>query len=138
MEIADYTQLGLLIVAIVSIFVTQQRDAKQRKLQIFAEYTRRYQDIFMNMPDDIYNGTAKIDTRTKRFMRLYFDLCSEEYHLWQDGTVPDNVWQLWLEGMQIACNHQIYKNSWDAIKGEYSREFWQYFEKNVINYKRTL
>lgn len=105
MEISDYIQLGILVVAIASIVVTHIMDAKQRKLQMFAEYTRRYQDIFMNMPDDIYNGTAKIDTRTKRYMRLYFDLCSEEFHLWQNKEVPDEVWNLWVEGMQIACNH---------------------------------
>lgn len=69
---------------------------------MFAEYTRRYQDIFMNMPDDIYNGTAKIDTRTKRHMRLYFDLCSEEFHLWQNKEVPDEEWNLWVEGIQIV------------------------------------
>lgn len=134
MGIADIIQLGLLIAAIASICISQNRDTKQRKLQMFAEYTRRYQDIFMNMPDDIYDGTAKVDNRTQRYMRLYFDLCSEEYHLWKEKVVPDKVWNLWVEGMQIACKHQIYKNSWDAIKGEYSREFWLYFEKNVINY----
>lgn len=137
MIIADYIQLGILVAAIVSIYITQRRDAKQRKLQMFAEYTRRYQDIFLTMPDDIYSGEATIDARTKKYMRLYFDLCSEEYHLWQEKVVPDNVWNLWVEGMQIACNHQIYKKSWDAIKGEYNQDFWLYFERNVINHKKT-
>ena len=137
MEISDFIQLGILVVAIASIVVTHIMDAKQRKLQMFAEYTRRYQDIFMNMPDDIYNRTAKIDTRTKRYMRLYFDLCSEEFHLWQNKEVPDEVWNLWVEGMQIACNHKIYKNSWDVIKGEYNKDFWLYFERNVINHKTS-
>ena len=91
MEIADFIQLGLLIAAIVSICISQMRDARQRKLEMFAEYTRRYQDIFMNMPDDIYNGMAKVDNRTQRYMRLYFDLCSEEYHLWKEKVVPDKV-----------------------------------------------
>lgn len=138
MELNDIIQFGLLVVAVAAIICTQITANRQSKLQMFAEYTRRYQDIFMNMPDDIYNGTAKVDTRTKRYMRLYFDLCSEEYHLWREKVVPDKVWNLWLEGMQIACNHRIYKNSWDAIKGEYTREFWHYFERNVINHNKEL
>lgn len=138
MELNDIIQIGILAVAVVTIICAQRTANKQNRLQMFAEYTRRYQDIFLNIPDDIYNGTAKIDARTKKYMRLYFDLCSEEYHLWKAKVVPDNVWDLWLEGMQIACNHQIYKNSWDAIKGEYSREFWLYFERNVINYKKEI
>lgn len=136
MEISNLIQLGLLIAAIISICISQKMDIKQRKLEMFAEYTRRYQDIFMNMPDDIYNGEAKVNARTMRYMRLYFDLCSEEYHLWQDKIIPPKVWRLWVEGMQITCNHKIYKRSWDAIKGDYSREFWLYFEKNVINYNK--
>lgn len=137
MEIADFIQFGLLLAAIISIYISQKRDKKQRKLEMFAEYTRRYQDIFMNMPEDIYDGTANVDTKTKRYMRLYFDLCSEEYHLWQDKVVPEKVWNLWVEGMQIACNHQIYKCSWDALKEEYSQDFMRYFERNVINNKQS-
>lgn len=133
--IGDIIQLGMLLIAVITIICTQRIANKQNRLQMFAEYTRRYQEIFLNMPDDIYNGAATVDARTKKYMRLYFDLCSEEYHLWKDKAIPDNVWNLWVEGMQIACNHRIYKNSWDAIKGEYSREFWLYFERNVINYK---
>lgn len=135
-ELNEIIQFGLLMVAVAAIIITQISANKQNRIQMFAEYTRRYQDIFMNMPDDIYDGTAKVDNRTQRYMRLYFDLCSEEYHLWKEKVVPDKVWNLWVEGMQIACNQQIYKNSWDVIKGEYSKDFIQYFERNVINYNK--
>ena len=53
MEIDNYIQAGMLLVAIIAIVFSQWSDRKQRKLQMYAEYTRRYQDIFMNMPDDI-------------------------------------------------------------------------------------
>lgn len=136
--IGDIIQLGMLLIAVITIICTQKTANKQIRLQMFAEYTRRYQDIFINMPDDIYNGLAKVDARTKKYMRLYFDLCNEEFHLWKDGVVPNDTWKLWIEGMQIACNYQIYKNSWDAIKGEYDRDFWLYFERNVINYNKEF
>ena len=58
METSDIIQIGILLVAIIAIVFSQYSDRKQRKLQMYAEYTRRYQDIFMKMPDDIYNGTA--------------------------------------------------------------------------------
>ena len=35
MNIADFIQLGLLFVAVASIYVSQQKDTKQRKLQMF-------------------------------------------------------------------------------------------------------
>ncbi|MBQ8058511.1 MAG: hypothetical protein IJ199_01665 [Prevotella sp.] len=138
MNIADFIQLGLLIVAIVSIYISQQKDTKQRKLQMFAEYTRRYQDIFLQIPDDMFdNKTGKLNLRIKKYMRLYFDLCSEEYHLWQEGEIPDKVWNIWVEGMQIACNNKTSRNAWNLLKGEYNREFWRYFQNNVIDKKTT-
>ena len=56
MSIADFIQLGLLFVAVASIYVSQKKDTKQRKLQMFAEYTRRYQDIFLQIPDDMFDN----------------------------------------------------------------------------------
>lgn len=135
MTTGDWIQIGILAVAIISILYSQWNDRKQRKLQMYAEYTRRYQDIFMNMPDDIYNGTAEIDERTKKYMRFYFDLCSEEYHLWQEGFVKNKVWELWVEGMQIETDREIFHQAWDAIKKEYNPDFRNYFEENVIKCK---
>lgn len=56
MNIDNYIQMGILIVAVFAIVFSQWSDRKQRKLQMYAEYTRRYEDLFRNMPDDIYNG----------------------------------------------------------------------------------
>lgn len=123
MEISDFIQLGILVVAIASIVVTHIMDAKQRKLQMFAEYTRRYQDIFMNMPDDIYNRTAKIDTRTKRYMRLYFDLCSEDFHLWQNKEVPDEVWNIWLKVCKLLAITKYTKILGMPSKGNITKIF---------------
>ena len=131
----DWIQIGILAAAIISILYSQWNDRKQRKLQMYAEYTRRYQDIFLNMPDDIYNGTAEIDERTKKFMRFYFDLCNEEYHLWQEGFVKNKVWQLWVEGMQIETKREIFQKAWGAIKNDYNPDFRNYFEENVIKNK---
>lgn len=137
MTINELIQLGLLLAAVITIICTQLNVVRQNKLTMFAEYTRRYQDIFMNMPDDIYSGDVPMDERTKRYMRLYFDLCSEEYHLWRHNVIPNKVWELWKEGMQIATDSPIYKEAWNAIKHEYFTDFATYFECEVVNYKRN-
>ena len=135
-HIGEIIEFGMLLITAVTVICSQKAANKQNRLLMFAEYTRRYHDIFMNMPDEIFIGSAKVDARTKKYMRLYFDLCSEEFHLWQEKVIPKEVWELWVEGMQIACNHKIYKDSWDAIKGDYNREFWLFFEREVINNKK--
>ena len=64
MELANIIQLGILIVAVAAIICNQIIANKQNKLQMYAEYTKRYQDIFLKMLDDIIDGTAKVDAIT--------------------------------------------------------------------------
>ena len=64
MELANIIQLGILIVAVAAIICNQIIANRQNKLQMYAEYTKRYQDIFLKMLDDIIDGTAKVDAIT--------------------------------------------------------------------------
>ena len=112
-----------------------RRAEQQSNRMFFAEYTKRYQEIILAMPDDVFAGTAQVNNATLKYMRLYFDLCSEEYHLYLEGQVPEDVWENWVEGMRITTNLQLYRQCWDRLKCQYNTEFWKYFEKEVINKK---
>lgn len=126
-------QLGILILAVASILYSQYSDRKQRRLMMFAEYTRRYQDIIMQMPDNIYLGNAVLDGRTLKYMNLYYDLCSEEYHLWRTGIVPQYIWTLWKDGMRITTQNEVYRQAWATLKQNYYIEFTTFFDREVIN-----
>ena len=105
---------------------------KQSRNDFFAEYTRRYQDIILAMPDAVFEGTAKADGATLKYIQLYFDLCSEEYHLHENGLVPDDVWDNWKEGMEITTRVELYKKSWYIIKDNYNPDFRCFLERNVL------
>ena len=87
----------------------------------------------MNMPESLFNKTNILDDRGKMYMRLYFDLCSEEYHLWRKGLIPNKVWDMWVEGMQITTNRPIYKMAWKELSAEYNKDFERYFNDEVID-----
>ena len=84
------------------------------------------------MPDDVFAGTAQVNNTTLKYMRLYFDLCSEEYHLHENGLVPDDVWDNWKEGMEITTRVELYKKSWYIIKDNYNPDFRCFLERNVL------
>lgn len=105
---------------------------KQSRNDFFAEYTRRYQDIILHMPDEVFEGTAKVDGATLKYMQLYYDLCSEEFHLHENGLVPDDVWDNWKEGMEITTHIELYKKSWDRLKGNYTPDFYHFMERDVL------
>ena len=111
----------MFLVAVITIVYTQYKDRRQNKILMFSEYTRRYQEILINMPESIFNGTEHINAKAQMYMRLYFDLCSEEYHLWEKGMIPNQVWEMWKEGMQITTNRPVYKTAWEELSGEYNK-----------------
>ena len=84
------------------------------------------------MPDEVIEGTAKAEGATLKYMQLYFDLCGEEFHLYQNGLVPDDVWNIWKEGMEIITRVDLYKKSWDRLKSDYNDDFYHFMERDVL------
>lgn len=108
---------------------------------LFAEYTRRYQEIMIQMPDSILNGSAmSSDPCVAKYMLLYFDLCSEEFHLRQQGFIPDDVWNNWVEGMRLTVKSRIYYTSWQRLAHSFNSDFVHFMNHDVLknNYDNTL
>lgn len=135
----DWIQKGLLVAALITIFVssywsakaikeTQKQAKRQYEFQFFAEYTRRYQDIILHMPDN------DKDPRWLKYVQLYFDLCSEEFYLHEEGLISNRVWQLWVEGMQDILKRESFRNAWKWNFGQYytDRNFISFMHHNVI------
>ena len=105
---------------------------KQSRNDFFAEYTKRYHDIILHMPDEVFEGSAKAEGATLKYMQLYFDLCNEEFQLYQKGLIPKDVWFNWVEGMVDTTKRDLYKKSWNIIKGYYNEGFYLFMERDVL------
>ena len=129
--------LSMMLTAVVAIFQmrkTARQAMQQNRIAIFSEYTRRYHDIIHQWPEDIFNGTAELNERTTKYLRLYFDLCSEEFYLSQQkDLLPVDVWQYWQDGMKIMMQNELYQKCWQKLKHEYNREFQEFIEMKIIN-----
>lgn len=68
-------------------------------------------------------------------MRLYFNLCSEEYDLGIKDAISKDVWDKWLSGMQTAMMMEAYRRSWTIQKQNYCDDFVSFFDNQVINHK---
>jgi len=147
MSIADWIQLAIMMITAIGIIITLYIANKQNlwsqkaiqtslnimeqqsKQHFFAEYTRRYQDIILKMPSDL-SSTNFFEIKIP--MRLYFDLCSEEYHLWKKGYIDNEVWILWKEGMIETMRQEVFKQAWEKLKSLYNSDFWSFFEHAII------
>jgi len=139
MGTADIIQLGLLMVTafgvIISIFFNSYQNKslnKQLKLIFFADYTKRYQEIIVNLPEDINSEefsftklSDKKKDKTLRLLRVYFDLCSEEYYLNKNSHIESYVWEEWCNGIQNTMKKAAFCKAWKLILKDtyYSDEF---------------
>lgn len=105
---------------------------RQSRNEFFAEYTRRYHDIILSMPDEVYEGVAEPKGKTLKHIQLYFDLCSEEYHLHDAKMIPEEVWDNWVEGMAFTVNNDLYKKAWNSLEDYYNKDFRHFMVREVL------
>ena len=131
---------GLFITAI-ALYISINQFKKQLQLTFFAEYTRRYQNIMLNFPENInqpdfdFNDLNNdIRDKTLRYMRAYFDLCSEEYFLHDNKSIDDNTWNEWESGIKYAFSKTAFRKGWEIIKldTEYYRQFTKFVNPLVL------
>ena len=68
MNTSDIIQLLMLIAATIAIIVSaisiiasMKMVREQNQILMFSEYTKRYQEIIVNMPESVYKGATVID-----------------------------------------------------------------------------
>jgi len=130
MELTDLVQFGFLFLTLIGLFVTINYSRKQLglfneqlRLNFFVEYTKRYQEIMLNLPEDINNPDFSFKKLSKeerskilRYMRAYFDLCSEEFDLWNAGYIDERIWNNWKEGIEFTFSKSSFKEAWSIIQ----------------------
>ena len=118
-----------------SILASMKMVKGQNQIQMFAEYTKRYQEIIVNMPRCIYEGCDEVNDDVLRYMQLFFNLCSEEHDLWTKGAISDDVWEKWLSGIKVNMNRPVYEKAWSIEKENYSMNpsFIEFLDSCITN-----
>ena len=132
MNTCDIIQLFLLICTIIGLLWTISNNTKevsllqqQMKLSFYADYTKRYQEIILNFPENINDSSFELKSlepmvqdKTMRYMRAFFDLCSEEFYLSQKSFIDEEIWSNWQSGMEYAFTKPAFKQAWIKIKAD--------------------
>jgi hypothetical protein len=91
--------------------------------QYFTEYNRRYQEVVSRAPSDIRDPKFQLAGRSdrERILRLahaYFDLCFEQWHLYQRAWVTPKLWSFWKSGMTVGFSRPAFEQAWIIIRVE--------------------
>ena len=150
METTDLIQTIVLFITILGLIYTIYHNRKQlenfneeMKLNLFADYTKRYQEIMLQLPYEINKKdfdysllSDKKKYRILKYMQAYFDLCSEEYDLYQNRFLSDEVWKNWEEGIKNALSKKAYRDAWREIEFDtiYYPDFTKYINKIISKF----
>ncbi|WP_370391071.1 hypothetical protein [uncultured Winogradskyella sp.] len=141
MSAADWIQTIGIFIAFIGILVAIYFNKKQLKelnrhlrLQFFADYTKRFQEVMLNLPENIMDNDFDIDglnqedySKTMRYLRSYFDLCSEEFDLWKSGNIERRIWMNWEEGIRSKMSNKAFVYAWK--KSNYDSYYYPEFSK---------
>lgn len=153
---SDWIQIGIGIITAIGIIIAITSNIiainsnknqlvifnKQLKLNFFADYTKRYQEIILNFPENINTDNFSFDSidketrnKTLRYMRAYFDLCSEEFHLNENSYIDADVWEVWEGGIKYALTKKAFRDAWIIIKADtkYKSNFHNWIDMQVPN-----
>ncbi|RIJ45491.1 hypothetical protein D1614_22740 [Maribellus luteus] len=135
------TLIGI-VVAIITIIVQSNMTRKQMRLNFFADYTKRYQEIILNFPETINQSDfdysklePEVRDKTLRYMRAYFDLCSEEFYLSQSKRIESEIWEEWSEGIKYTFSKKAFRDAWEIVNldSKFYSQFKAWVEKELLN-----
>ena len=139
-SIESITLLGVIITLLLFVFETASKN-KMQKQNFFADYTKRYQKIMLHLPEGLHHsnfdyGQLNAEERDKilRYIRAYFDLCSEEYDLHLQKLINKKVWENWKEGMKSVFSKQAFREAWNmiALDSSYYKDFVHFVNSTLL------
>jgi len=142
------TMFALIAIFVVVFFNSIQYWQMNKRLKntFFAEYTKRYQEIALHFPLDIYEDAFSFDNlgeekrdETLRYIKVYFDLCYEEYFLHKNKNIDQKVWDDWKEGICFAFSKRAFKEVWERYYGDsdFYREFKKFVDLELITNRKS-
>ena len=128
-SVSDKIHLALLTATIIGLMIAITHNGKQHKallqemkLSSFSAYTQRYENIILRFPEEIHRQDFQLTTLPKierdmilKYMRAYFDLCSEEYYLGSNDFIDKYIWEQWKGGIRMNMTKPAFSQAWTII-----------------------
>lgn len=126
---SDKIHLALLTATILGLGIAIFHNGKQHtsllqqmKLASFTDYTKRYEQIVLSFPEEIHQSDFQLTALEKadrdyilKYMRAYFDLCSEEYYLYTSDLIEQRIWELWEAGIAMNLSKPAFRQAWFIV-----------------------
>lgn len=128
-DLVDLATFITAVIALLGFVYTSQRFRRQMNVNLFLAFTERYARVLDDYPGPDRkarldpHGEPPPDTPELRKWALrYLNLCSEEYHLYQNGYLAKPVWKMWETKMRQTLRSQLFRRAWAQLADEFDDE----------------
>ena len=108
-----FTGVGALLS--LAYFVQKQKlDEARLFKELFQELNARYREMVGEMASIVECPDEQpLDAREKKVLKAYFNLCGEEYLMYDKGYIYPAVWTSWRRGMLTYYDNPRIRPYWD-------------------------
>ena len=126
LTVADLFSVLALSGAVLAVIIPYWIFRKDLRERVFFEYTSRYREIMSHLPSNVFSRECIPEELQKedhniRWLKSYFDLCSEEVKLRIRHKMPNETWNDWEEAMREAMVSPVGK--WARSSAGFDKDF---------------
>ncbi len=125
-----------IVIAAFSLWQSSKYNRRQWNFNAFTHYTKRYDDIMGEFPDQGYTLRFDLDhqilnNEVRIAVLKYLNMTSEEYYLWCNNYLDDKVWKIWMPEIKRTLQTPLFQREWQTLKGEFRsyKEFSDFVEQ---------
>ena len=137
MRVADWLQLGAIVVGGIGIGVALVNQRRQLNAQMYIEFSKRFEELLRLFPTEAWLANRRADKElpppSKEITEctLYcIQFVADEYHLHKAGYISNRLWKLWEREIKRTLTGPLFKREWSAVAPEFSHD------KDFLDYMR--
>ena len=114
-----------LLITFIGVLVAMYHFRRQMNVNIFVEYTKRYDAIMDKFPDEAFATRINSEILPEESSALtmaclkYLNLCSEEFHLYSEKLTSPKVWDMWDDEIKRVLRSPMFKREWKKLENEF-------------------
>lgn len=100
------------------LFQKQKLEEDKFFLESFEKFNKRFYELRDELQATIVNDNSQDPDVLKSVIHKYFDLCLEEFQLFNRGRIPEQTWRYWAQGMHYFLQFPVMEKYWIKMKVE--------------------
>lgn len=102
-----------------------QMRVRAERLQFYAFFWKKWDRILEALPNGIFEPDFDLSKREDAdaimvTLRSYFDLCAQEFFMYEEGVIEESIWANWRRGLLSCMTLPVFRDAYGNLKVEMS------------------